>query len=304
MSITVKNEPIIVEDDDDYDYDKMFNLQSFKHQPEDESQNPDLFCALCLRQRTSTSKFYEYQSEDCSTFCEYIRDLLGLELNLHHLYVCMPCCKMVEMVDSFKQCCLKARGWMDRVGGGLKCEDEWFTEETYQTIERIDETIRIHSEQLEPAGSGIQAGGYLGGENVDQDVISINSDDEDETDFDTAKYEPEPAEFPYGIAIEMDNSEDIYYIESSNSIAPVMNSQERMKVRKRSYTTCKCDICGAILSSKFNLKEHLFIHGEATQQCKFCDKRFKQRTNLLRHHRKKHSDIPSRNLYPPPEHQL
>ena len=83
--------------------------------------------------------------------------------------------------------------------------------------------------------------------------------------------------------------------------------KHRQLVHMRGVAECTCPICHKVLSSLIKLRAHRLTHSDHQPvSCQLCSQRFKEKRNLIKHMKLKHSkssgDGAAGRLQPAPEH--
>ncbi|KAL1376479.1 hypothetical protein pipiens_004392 [Culex pipiens pipiens] len=122
--------------------------------PETPPFQPEPFCSLCLRERVTNTVFYTFDVECSGSLRDTLKDTFGLELAPKRCHICTPCRKLLKLVESFRDCCLKAHSWAEQhmqvdqqkaaaPPGSLKLGgDSWFSDGTVQAIDLVREAIK------------------------------------------------------------------------------------------------------------------------------------------------------------------
>lgn len=144
----IKTEPIEFEEAQHFET-PLEPMQDLETQP----FQPEPFCSLCLRERVTNTVFYTFDVECSASLRDTLKDTFGLELAPKRCHICTPCRKLLKLVESFRDCCLKAHSWAEQhmqveqkavaPPGSLKLGgDSWFSDGTVQAIDLVREAIK------------------------------------------------------------------------------------------------------------------------------------------------------------------
>lgn len=237
-----------------------FNPES---QPSSSSQQ---FCSFCLRARHPNKEFFNDGSSDKLQ----LQHLLGYDFRLENYFICKPCWKMSQLLQDFRLRCVKAYSLMERVGQGLKAEDDWFSERNLTAIESFRMVIKDQLQEIEKLSESTSGDvlaiktELIGVKTEPIDEGSIKSDDENmswqfdqyvvkdvvedtlETAFDFSEIKIEPNE--------------AYTSHESRSDAAEDKQNDSINNGSQPRNTYQCPECPTKFTSHQRLAAHVIKH--------------------------------------------
>ncbi|XP_001862259.2 zinc finger protein 320 [Culex quinquefasciatus] len=279
----------------------MMDTFNQETQPSSSSQQ---FCSFCLRARHPNIEFFSDGSSDKLQ----LQHLLGYDFRLENYFICKPCWKMSQLLQDFRLRCVKAYSLVERVGQGLKAEDDWFSERNLTAIESFRMVIKDQLQEIEKLSESTSGDvlaiktELIGVKTEPIDEGTIKSDDENmswqfdqyvvkdvvedalETAFDFSEIKIEPNE--------------AYTSHESRSDAAEDKQNDSINNGSQPRNTYQCPECPTKFTSHQRLAAHVIKHaGNKPYKCRnSCEKEFATTKNRRKHEQRCGNEVYQCNL--------